>query len=144
MITKNNIDQVVEIVNEMRESESYYNLFGLSLFISVTNDSKIVLSSKHWIKNCYIDVRSDKGEVIEGNDLWDIITKSISQPFERYEHVTWYVFIPNLNKNDTNGIYNAIIAEIKKRNLNTDTVETWDFFGWKITQTNACKIPWLP
>ena len=137
------IDRVIEIANEAKESENYYDSFGLSLYISVTNDSKIVLSSKHWLKNCYIDVRTSTNDKVEGNELWDIVSKSITKSFERYDGIDWYIFVTNLNRSDTNSVYNSILSEIKKRDCICDTVEKWDVSGWKITEQTAVKIPWL-
>ena len=137
------IDRMIELVNEFKESENYYDSFGLSLYISVTNDSKIVLSSKHWMKNCYIDVRKSDGTHVDGNELWDVISKSITKSFERYDSILWYIFINSLNRASTNDIYNSIISEIKKRSYMCDTVEKWDISGWKVSELNAVKIPWF-
>ena len=137
------IDRMIEIANEIKETENYYDTFGLSLYMSVTNDSKIVLSSKHWMKNCYIDVRTSDGSHVDGNELWDIISKSITKPFERYDRFMWYIFITSLNRSNTNDTYNSIISEIKRRSYICDTVEKWDLSGWKVNEQNAVKIPWF-
>lgn len=134
-ITK--IDRVVDLINDVKESETYYDALTFSLYIAVTNDNKIVMSSKHWAKNCYIEI-----DIQEGS-LWDIVSNSTTKTFERYDGISWYVFINGLNRNDTNIVYDSVLSEIKKKGYKFDVIEKWDVFGWTITEENTTQIPWL-
>lgn len=148
----NNINEIVSVVNEIKKAEPYYDAWGFNLSIAILKTNVIVLSSKHWLKNCYIEVytgknKSDadtKSQFVFG--LWDIITQmstTIKRELERNDNITSYVYITELNRDQTLKVYEEIVNEIRSRNLEFDVVEKWNWLGWDVNEENTVKIPWV-
>lgn len=136
----NDVGQLLE------QAEEYYDTLGLSLSMAILKNNTIVLSSKHWMNNCYIEV-----EQIDNNNkfvfgLWDIITcvsRDIGRELDRTPPETGFVFVSNLNRNQTLKVYDAIIRELGDRKLDFDVIKQFNFFGWNVTEQNTVKIPWI-
>lgn len=143
------ISEIKDIQCLLLDSGNYYDTFGLRLSIGVLKNSTIVLSSKHWLKNYYIKVQpQDKNNI---NDkfvigLWDVlihISRTINREIEHDKDETHFVFIPNLNRDQTTKIYEAITTEITKRKFTSDIMTSIDVLGWNVNKDNAVKIPWV-
>jgi hypothetical protein len=131
----------------LQQTEEYYDSMGLALSMAVLTSNIIVLSSKHWIKNCYIEVQiqpQSDDKFVYG--LWDIIVqtaRNINRELDRASNENKYVYISNLNREQTTKVYNTIIKELEDRKQNFDIVEQYNFFGWNVTDLNCVKIPWI-
>jgi hypothetical protein len=119
-------------------------LLSFDLCISIMkNDSKdntIVLSTKFWAKNYYVNIYNDDKNLHFG--LWDIITYvSYNESFEltRSSDNT-FVVISNLNKEQTNNFFFKIINEIIYRKFPFETKAIW---SWYPSKNNILSIPWI-
>lgn len=138
----NDVQQLLE------KTEQYYDSLGLALSLAVLKRNVIVLSSKHWIKNCYIEI---KHPTAENNDkfvygLWDVlvsVSRSIKREFDRSKGISHYLYISNLNRSQTSSVYDAIIEEIRSRELEFDVIQQYDSFGWYVNKENTVGIPWI-
>jgi hypothetical protein len=138
----NDVQQLLE------KTEQFYDSLGLSLSLAVLKNNVIVLSSKHWLKNYYIEVQHPEEQ---NNDkfvygLWDIlvsVSREIKREFDRCNGVTHYLYITNLNRAQTAKVYDAIIQELQDRKLDFDVVQQYNPFGWYVTTENAVGIPWV-
>lgn len=142
-------DVIQTTLEEIHETEVYYDSLGMALSMAVLKNNIIVLSSKHWMKNCYIEVQVPETE--NNNDkfvygLWDVLVKisrTINREFDRASNEDKYVYISNLNRAQTAQVYESIIKELEDRNLEFDVVEQYNIFGWNVTHENCVKIPWI-
>jgi hypothetical protein len=137
------IQQTVEIIEGCEE---YYDNWGMNLSMSVLKNNTIVLSSKHWLRNCYIEIQPDTKDDKFVFCLWDILIKvsrDIKRELRRDEGETNFVFISNLNRDQTFNVYEKIIQEIENRDLNFVIVDSTELLGWNVTEENAVKIPWI-
>jgi hypothetical protein len=108
----------------------------------------IALSSKHWLKNAYIEIKDDS-EVVDGKfvfGLWDIITQTsntIGRELERYNKDSSYVYISNLSRDQTLKVYKELIKELQSRKLSFDVDAKWEMWGWNVGEDNTIHIPWI-
>lgn len=140
------IDEFNDVGALLEQGEQYYDSLGLSLSMAILNDNVIVLSSKHWLRNCYIEIQQvdDDKKFVFG--LWDILTtvsRNINRELDRNDNETKFVYISKLNRDQTQKVYEAIIEEIEDRRLDFDVVERYNFFGWNVNEENTVKIPWV-
>lgn len=136
----NDVQQLIE------KGEEYYDSLGLALSMAVLNNNSIVLSSKHWLKNYYIEVQQidDDEKFVFG--LWDVIitvSREINRELERNPNETNFVFITKLNREQTAKVYESVIQELNNRKLDFDVVEQYNLFGWNANNANTIKIPWI-
>ena len=143
-------EDVVSEFNDVQQlfekTEQYYDSLGMSLSMAVRKDNVIVLSSKHWLRNCYIEVQQidDDDKFVYG--LWDIlvtVSRIIKRELERVPPETKYVFVSKLSRAQTIKVYEAIIQELEDRKLEYDVVEQYNVFGWNVDQDNCVGIPWV-
>lgn len=145
----NDINQIVYVENELKQVENFYDNWGFSLYMAVLKPNMIVLSSKHWLKDCYIEIDITTNPKILDQfvfGLWDIITQTsttIKRSLERNNKVKSYVYITQLNREQTLKVYNELINELYSRKLQFDIFEKWNLFGWEVNDENAQKIPWV-
>ena len=141
------INEIVYATKELKKVENYYDAWGLSLSIAIMKNDTIALSSKHWIKNYYIEVHDDtdtENKFVFG--LWDIVTQTsntIGRELERCNNDTSYVFIPNLSREQTEKVYKEIISELQSRKIDFDVDEKWELWGWEVNDINCVHIPWI-
>lgn len=140
------VSEFSDVQQILEKTEQYYDSMGMALSMAILKDNVIVLSSKHWMKNCYIEVQQidDDDKFVYG--LWDVLvqtSRNINRELERSNGETKYVFIPKLNRQQTTKVYEAIIQELQDRKLDFDVVEQLNFFGWNVTEENTVKIPWV-
>lgn len=140
------VSEFNDVEQLMEKAEQYYDSLGLALSFAVLKNNVIVLSSKHWLKNCYIEVEQvdDDKNFVYG--LWDIIStvsRDINRELERTPPETNFVFISKLNRDQTQKVYDALVKQLGERKLDFDVIEQYNLFGWDINDTNAIKIPWI-
>lgn len=110
--------------------ESYYDAWGLCLSIAILKDNRIALSSKHWLKNYYIEC---------DNCDWDIIkdvAKTIDREISHNSHDTTYVYITNLNREQTTNVYNLIVSKLREKQIDFDVSECFEF-TWQANKNNC-------
>lgn len=142
------IDEFNDVQYIIEKGEEYYDNWGMSLSFGVLKNNIIVLSSKHWLRNCYIEVQSQTNDKIDKFvfGLWDVVvqtSRNVKRELQRKEGETKYVFISNLNRTQTTKVYQAIIEELNCRKLDFDIVCKTNIFGWDINDINAVRIPWV-
>jgi hypothetical protein len=156
------VKDLVEAVKDFEIAENYYDNWGLSLHIAILKNNVIALSSKHWVKNYYIEVKdndnndSDKTEMGESSSnesklkgsafgLWDIIIRAsneVSRELDRDSN--YYVYISNLNREQTQKIYDEILSQLRsQKGWSFDVVPKWQMYGWNATKDNTIPPPWL-
>lgn len=154
------ISEISDMQIVMESAEQYYDSMGMQLSIAVMEPGVLVLSSKHWLKNCYIEVsrgvenvsllfEEDKERVHAPRmtlELWDVllcVSKKIDRILEHNENNDNYVFITHLNRSQTLKVYNTILEELKNRGLLYDMVEQYDLLGWDLKEEITVQIPWI-
>jgi hypothetical protein len=149
------IKDLVEAVKDFEIAENYYDTWGLSLHIAILKNNVIALSSKHWAKNYYIEVRNTS-DAIGGSDnqldvngsifgLWNIIIRAsnkVSRELDRdSDH---YVYISNLNRDQTHKLYEEILSQLRsQKETSFDVVSKLQIYGWDVTKNNTIPPPWL-
>jgi len=136
-------NDVQEILNQ---TEEYYDSMGMALSMAVLANNTIVLSSKHWLTNYYIEVQQPDNDAKFVYGLWDIIvqtSRNINRELDRSANEDKYVFISKLNRDQTKKVYDSMIKELEDRKLDFDVVQQYNIFGWNVTDTNCVKIPWI-
>lgn len=113
--------------------ENYYDSWGLCLSIAILKDNRIALSSKHWLKNYYIEY---------ANPDWNIIrdvAKTINREITHNSNDNSHVYITNLNREQTANIYELIINKLKENQINFDVSECLEF-TWQANKKNCISF----
>jgi hypothetical protein len=162
------VSEVMDMEGLMEVAEEYYDSLGMRLSMAVMEPGVIVLSSKHWMKNCYIEVSrginnvdslfADTGCAAQNAktnecvgprmslELWDTlltVSKKIKRELEHAPSDITHVYITRLNRTQTLKVYDSIIEELNNRGLVTDIVEQYDLFGWSLDKDLTVEIPWV-
>ncbi len=145
------IPELLTVAAELQQLEKYYDEYGMCISFAVLTNNCIAVSSKHWLRNSYIEIKKDQLPWPDTNEklvygLWDIIIRvaqNISRVLERDEGENKFVYISKLNRVQTNAVYDELVQEITKRGLLVDVVNGYDLFGWHVTENNCVKIPWV-
>jgi hypothetical protein len=150
------IKDLIEAVKDFEIAENYYDTWGLSLHIAILKNNVIALSSKHWAKNYYIEVKNDEDTTATATvasdklnksvfGLWDIIIRTSSQVSRELDRDDLhYVYIPNLNRDQTCKVYEEILTQLRsQKGCSFDVVPKWELYGWNVTIDNTVSPPWL-
>ena len=145
------IPEILAVTAELQQLEKYYDEYGMCMSFAVLTNNCIAVSSKHWLRNSYIEIKKDElpwpdtGERLTYG-LWDIIiqvAKNMSRVLERDEGETKFVYISKLNRVQTASAFDELVREVTKRGLLVDIVNGYDLLGWNVTDKNCVKIPWV-
>lgn len=135
MLTAATTATAIAVVHEIKAAEDYYDSMGLALCFGVIDKKIIALSSKHWLHNYYIETFS------KGTDLWQLIRDVIAKISREFTHLDmknpYYAYVSNLNREQTEKVYYALLNELQVQNIKHDIVECWELYGWKVNAQNA-------
>lgn len=124
------IEGIVTIEKYYDILENYYDEWGLCLYIAILNNNKIALSSKHWLKNYYVECSNLDWNIIKN------VAKTINREISHNAQDTSYVFITNLNREQTSNVYQLILNELKENKIIFDISECWEL-NWQVNQNNC-------
>ena len=114
-------DTLIKIVNTLQEIEKDYEIAkgfwdaqGLALYLAVKRNGSVGISTKHWTDVVYLETQNSSP-----HELWLIlgkVTDAIGRTMVRAERGS-FVYIPNLNEEQTEEVYNKIVTELQSQKI---------------------------
>lgn len=134
---------LINIVNTLEELKKDYEMIkgfwdstGLALYLAVKQNGSIGVSTKHWTDVMYIQTQN-----CTTLQLWQIlgkVTDNIGRTMVRSERGS-YVYIPNLNEQQTEEVYNKIVSELQSENIVFDEVYKMEW-EWDVADAVLFRV----
>lgn len=123
----NYIQNIQDVVTALEKVKGFWDETGLDMHIAVLENNTIAVSTKHWLRVHYIVTKNL-------DNAWENVLKVVSELIGRKlirSEKGDYVYVNKLSKNQTQKVFDAIVAQCKLHDWYKRIERHWEA-SWKI------------